>query len=110
MNWIALVKLPYLLLAITLSSLAVGEPVWVDVRSSAEHYLDNIEGDIRLSHDEVVQGLDRLLPDINSEIRLYCRSGGRAAKAVASLRAAGYVNVSSAGGISNARKERALAQ
>jgi len=110
MNWKTLVKIPFLLLAFALSPLAGADPVWIDVRSSAEHYIDNIEGDVRISHDEIVQGVEKLLPDKNAEIHLYCRSGGRAAKAMSALKEAGYKNVSNAGGISDARTERRLVQ
>ena len=91
-----------------LSSLSHAETVWIDVRSSPEHFLDNIEGDTRISHDDIVQEVNKLFPDKSTEIHLYCRSGGRASKAASALKEAGYTSVSNEGGIDDARKERGL--
>jgi len=110
LNWKAFIKITFLLMVMTLSSLSYAEAVWIDVRSSAEHFLDNIDGDVRISHEEIVQGVNKLLPDKSTEIRLYCRSGQRASKAMAALKEAGYTNVSNAGGIYDARKERGIVQ
>lgn len=100
----------FLLIAMCFSSLSFAEPVWVDVRTAAEHTIDNIEGDIRISAGDIVPEVQKLFPDKNTEIRLYCRSGGRAATATSALIEAGYTNVSSAGGIEDARKKRGLTQ
>ena len=89
---------------------ALAEEVWVDVRSSLEHKVDNIEGDPLIAHSDIVPGVQALYPDKNTPIRLYCRSGGRAGKAEEALRAAGYTNVENVGGIDDARKRRGLAE
>ncbi|MEH6517966.1 MAG: rhodanese-like domain-containing protein [Halioglobus sp.] len=86
------------------------DAVWIDVRSMVEHSIDNIEGDIRMSDGDVVQEVGEIYPDKNTEIRLYCRSGGRAEKAMSALRKAGYTNVSNVGGINDARNERGLVE
>lgn len=108
MSWKTCLKVPLLLAGLMLSSLLHAEVVWVDVRSSVEHSLDNIEGDIRISHGDIVKELSKTFPDKNTDIRLYCRSGGRAGKALSALKDAGYTQVSNAGGIDNARTERGL--
>ena len=108
MSWIAFRRIGVLFLIVGLSSLSYANPTWVDVRSSVEHTMDNIEGDVRISYGEVVQGVSEMFPDKNTEIRLYCRSGGRADAAMSSLQEAGYTNVSNAGGIDDARRERGL--
>lgn len=97
-----------LALTIFIAAHARADTVWIDVRSWLEHAADHIEGDIRISHDEIVKEVVRLFPDKSTEIRLYCRSGGRAGAAESALREAGYENVSNAGGIEDARKERGL--
>lgn len=98
-----------LVILLNLSPLLVqAEAVWVDVRSSAEHKLDHIKGDLRISHSKIVAEVSKLFPNKETEIRLYCRSGRRAGKAMAALNKAGYENVSNAGGIEDARKERGL--
>lgn len=96
------------LLLTTASFLASAEPTWIDVRSKAEHKIDNIEGDLLISHTEIVDGVSKLFPNKDQEIRLYCRSGYRASVALKKLEDAGYTNVSNAGGINDARKERKL--
>ena len=100
----------FYVLTASFSSLLYAETktVWIDVRSIVEHRISNIEGDIRVSHSEVVGVANRLFPDRNTAIRLYCLSGGRAEKAVIALKKAGYSNVRNVGGISDARRERAI--
>jgi phage shock protein E len=97
-------------MAFAYGSMADGEAVWIDVRSSMEHAVDSIEGDARISHDEVLARVTELYPDKTTEIHLYCRSGGRAGQAAEALEQAGYTNVANAGGIDDARKARGLEQ
>jgi phage shock protein E len=101
-------KYLFLLAVLTCSPSLLAEPVWIDVRTSIEHTLDNIEGDQRISTDEVVEKVSKLYPDKSTEIRLYCLSGGRSGKAAAALQKAGYTNVANAGGIDDARSQRGL--
>ena len=110
MNWNFL-KLPILLVvAMSFSAALRADEVWIDVRSAVEHTIDHIEGDVRISHGEIVQKVNSLYPDKNTEIRLYCRSGGRAEKALLALEAEGYKDVKNVGGIDNARNERGIAE
>ena len=97
-----------ILLSVLFILQAHAETVWIDVRSVVEHKISNIEGDIRISHSEIVSEVSRLFPDKDTEIRLYCRSGNRAGKAMSALMEAGYTNISNAGGIDDARKARGL--
>ena len=106
MKW-KILGLPILLIAtLSLSAALHAETVWIDVRSAVEHKIDNIEGDIRIPHSEVVEQVGSLYPDKTTEIRLYCRSGGRAEKALIALEAAGYSDVKNIGGIDDARARR----
>ncbi len=84
------------------------EPVWIDVRSLQEYESDHIVGDIRIAHTTIVEKLAVLYPNKETELHLYCRSGGRAGKAKAALEAAGYTSVQNAGGIADARDQRGL--
>lgn len=100
-----------LLLLLSMLSLGAGvfaETAWIDVRSAPEHLLDNIEGDIRIPYDNIGPQVSRLFPDKDTEIHLYCYSGGRAEKALSALREAGYHNVTNDGGIDDARATRGL--
>lgn len=86
------------------------ETVWIDVRSAAEHLLNNIDGDMRVAHDDVLEAVSRSYPDKDTDIALYCGSGGRAGIAAGALKAAGYTRVTNAGGIDDARRLRDLAE
>ncbi len=99
-----------LLIAMCFSPLSNADTVWIDVRSVVEHSIDSIEGDVRISDGDIVSEVSEMFPDKSTEIRLYCRSGGRAGKAMSALRKAGYTNVSNVGGINDARKERGLSE
>ena len=110
MNWKTLSHISCLLIAVCFSSIASADARWIDVRSTLEHSIDSIEGDVCISHGDIVKGLSELFPDKSTEIHLYCRSGGRAGKAMSALLDAGYTNVSNAGSIDNARKERGLSE
>ena len=97
-------------IGLLIGPLSYADTVWIDVRTSIEYQIDHIDGDTRISYGDIVAGMSELYPDKSTEIRLYCRSGGRADKAMASLREAGYTNVSNAGGIDDARKEIELGE
>jgi phage shock protein E len=103
-------KILFFLLAMIFTSQAIAETVWIDVRSAEEYAQDHINGDIRISHEEIVPNVIKLVPDKNTEIQLYCKSGRRAGIAASNLKEAGFTNVSNAGGINDARKERAVRQ
>lgn len=90
------------------SSYSLAEVVWIDVRTSLEHEIDSIDGDIRIGHSEIVPEVEKFFPDKDTAIRLYCRSGGRAGTAEQGLKQAGYTDVENIGGISDARKYRHL--
>lgn len=92
------------------ASLVQAEEVWIDVRSALEHKIDHIEGDLRVTHSDIVKEVSTLFPDKSTEIKLYCRSGGRAGKALSALNEAGYSNVENVGGIDDARKVRQLSE
>lgn len=108
MNWASIGRISFLLVAMCCSLLSYADTVWIDVRTAVEHKIDNIEGDIRISHRKIVQEVHKMFSDKGTEISLYCRSGVRAGKAMSALKEAGYTNVLNMGGIDDARKERDL--
>lgn len=101
-------KILVVLLSMFFTSLAIAETVWIDVRTAEEYNQDHIKGDIRISHEEIVPNVEKLVIPKNTEIHLYCKSGRRAGIAMSKLKEAGYTNVSNSGGIDDARKERSL--
>ncbi len=82
--------------------------VWIDVRSWAEHKLDGIEGDVHIPYRNIVKELSKQNISKESNIKLYCQSGGRSEKALTELAEAGYTKVENVGGIADARKIRGL--
>ena len=106
----AMLRLGAVIAALMFSAASLAETVWIDVRSDIEHRLDSIEGDPRISHSEIVSEVEKLVPDKNTEIKLYCRSGGRADSAAKALENAGYTHVESVGGIEDARVIRGIDQ
>lgn len=108
MNLMKMIQATCFLLMVSLSASLLAETIWIDVRTALEHKVDHIDGDIRISHGDIVPEVSKLYPDKNTEIHLYCRSGGRAGKAMAELKVLGYTNISNAGSINDARKERKI--
>ena len=82
------------------------EPVYIDVRTWLEHKVDHIEGDERIHVSDIVKGVTEAHPNKETPIALYCRSGVRSETAMKRLKAAGYLNVTNAGGIDEAREAR----
>lgn len=109
-NSLPIVWVAVLLATCFVSSVSRAEALWIDVRSLPEHVVDNIEGDLRITHTDIVEEVTERFPDRDREIQLYCRSGGRAGVALQALLDAGYSNVSNAGGIEDARKSRGLVE
>ena len=97
------------LLLLTTTAFAQSQPVWIDVRTVEEFSTDHIEGDanIPLASSDV----EKLAAEYgkDAEIMLYCRSGNRAGQAKALLEQAGFTHITNAGGITDVRKLRDLA-
>ena len=108
MNGKFIIPIIWLVAAMSFSSLSYAETVWIDVRSPAEHAADSIEGDILISHDEIVRGVTKRFSDKSTDIHLYCASGVRSGRAMSALEEAGYTNVSNVGGIDDAREQRGI--
>lgn len=92
-------------LLISISSFAA-DPLWIDVRSEAEHRMDNIQGDLNISYEELSGSIMEYSADKNRPINLYCRSGRRAEVAKNALEKLGYTKVTNYRTISEARKAR----
>ena len=80
------------------------DSVWIDVRSPAEYQRGHLEEARLIPFDGIEVGVAGLQLAKNTPIYLYCAVGGRAEKARQSLLAAGYSNVTNAGGLEDARK------
>ena len=82
------------------------KPVWIDVRTSKEYKAGHKKGAILIPFDEIEKGVSELGLSLDTEIYLYCRSGGRAQKALKTLNKIGYKSVTNVGGLKNAIKAK----
>ena len=73
--------------------------VILDVRTQEEYDAGHIAGAILVPNETISDKQPALLPDLNAEILVYCRSGNRSAQAAKKLIAIGYTNVADFGGI-----------
>lgn len=73
--------------------------VILDVRRLDEYNKGHVPGAIVIQHDVVGEKLPEILPDRNTTVFVYCRSGKRAETACKALVEAGYINVLHMGGI-----------
>lgn len=71
----------------------------LDVRTQEEYDTGHIEGAILIPNETISDKQPELLPDLDAEILVYCRSGNRSAQAANKLIEMGYTNVYDFGGI-----------
>jgi len=87
---------------------AAADTVWIDVRTTDEYASDHIDGDANLPLADLDPELIAAQYGMDADIRLYCRSGGRAGQAMELLQAAGFTNVSNVGSINEVRDLREI--
>ncbi len=75
------------------------ELIVLDVRTQDEYDAGHIEGAVLLPNETITDTQPDLLPNLDAEILIYCRSGNRSAQAALKLIAMGYTNVYDFGGI-----------
>ncbi len=75
-----------------------GDFVFIDTREEHEWNDAHAVGAIFLSKGIIEREIERIIPDQNREIVLYCGGGYRSALAADNLRKMGYTNVSSMAG------------
>jgi len=73
-------------------------PVILDVRSAKEYSQGHIPDAVNLPYEQLRNRLKELPQDKNTELVVYCHSGGRAAIAERILLALGYTDVKDLGG------------
>lgn len=78
----------------------------VDVREESEYAKDHLPGAIHLGKGIIERDIEQKVPDLNTEIILYCGGGFRSALAADNLQKMGYSNVISMdGGIRDWREK-----
>lgn len=78
---------------------SVDEIIILDVRTEDEYTAEHIPNAILIPNETITDKTLELLPDLEAEILIYCRSGNRSAQAAKKLLAIGYTNVYDFGGI-----------
>ena len=73
--------------------------VILDVREQDEFDAGHIPGAILIPYTKIENKSEEMLPDKDTQILVYCRSGRRSKIAAQSLTALGYTNVKEFGGI-----------
>jgi phage shock protein E len=71
--------------------------VLIDVRTEEEFASGYYPGAINIPHDRILEGLSARSVGLDTPLVLYCRSGNRSSKAVATLNAAGFLKPQNAG-------------
>ena len=77
------------------------EVIILDVRTEGEFNAGHIPGAILIPNETITDKMPDLLPDLDAEILIYCRSGNRSAQAARKLLQIGYTNVYDFGGINS---------
>lgn len=67
--------------------------VVLDVRTPGEFASGKIKGAINLPLDQIPNRIEQTIPDKNTKIYVYCRSGARSAQASAYMLSQGYTNI-----------------
>ncbi len=81
--------------------------VLVDVREESEFAKDHLPGAIHLGKGVIERDIEARVPELNTEMILYCGGGFRSALAADNLQKMGYTNVISMdGGIRDWREKR----
>ena len=79
--------------------------VLLDVRTPEEHKSGYLEGAVLLPLAELESKIVNEVPDKNTPIYIYCRSGRRAETAVDKLKAMGYTDLHNLGGLKDAQEK-----
>ena len=80
----------------------------IDVREESEWAAGHVAGATHLSKGVIERDIDRMIPDTNAKIVLYCGGGYRSALAADNIQKMGYTNVESMDGGFRAWEEAKL--
>lgn len=78
--------------------------VLLDVRRIEEFNAGHIDGAVLVPHDMIAEKIGAVVPDKNTPVYIYCRSGRRSAIAVEAMQKLGYTNLIDLGGMDEAKK------
>jgi phage shock protein E len=86
-------------------SAAASTTTVIDVRTPEEYARSHVRGSINIPLGELSARIAQVVPDKNSPVIVHCQSGGRSARAKASLDKMGYASVTDLGSLANARAQ-----
>lgn len=78
--------------------------ILLDVRSEAEFAQKHLPRAINIPHDQIKEKILQVIPDKNTQLLIYCRSGRRVKIAIKTLKQLGYKRTADLGGMSEAEK------
>ena len=78
--------------------------VLLDVRQADEFNVSHINGAVLVPYDMISEKVRAVVPDKNTPVFVYCRSGRRSAIAVEAMKKLGYTNLTDLGGMDEAKK------
>lgn len=81
------------------------KPLLIDVRTEQEWKDGHLEGAILIPYDKIGAGIEKVAPDKNTTINLYCRTGRRSGIALETLKKLGYENVTNHGSVKDASEK-----
>jgi phage shock protein E len=73
--------------------------ILIDVRTFEEYKSGHIEGSILIPHDIIESEIEKAVPNKETSIIIYCRTGNRTKTAGRILKGLGYSNIFDMGGI-----------
>lgn len=101
-KWLGIASILWSFLLAGFSMNVVADEVWLDVRTPEEYAGGHVEGALLMPHDQIGGLIAEQIPNKNTEIQLYCRSGRRADVARDALLRMGYTRVTNHGSLENA--------
>ena len=83
-----------------------GQPIWIDVRTPKEFDGGHLEGAHNVPVEQIAGQISTLVPNKDTPVMLYCRSGRRAEQARKLLLQQGYTHVENKGGYADLLKQQ----
>ena len=77
--------------------------VLLDVRRIEEFNAGHIDGAVLVPHDTIAEKVGAVVPNKNTPVYVYCRSGRRSAIAVEAMEKLGYTDLTDLGGMDEAK-------
>lgn len=84
----------------------VAQPIWIDVRTPKEFNSGHLEGAQNVPLEQIAGQIASVVPNKDTPVMLYCRSGRRSELARKQLLQLGYTHVENKGGYTDLLKQQ----